>query len=46
MATSLGELAPLEGVKRWAFAEGTLRLRLVSALPTGRSMSRRRGSSS
>lgn len=35
MATSLGELAPLEGVKRWAFMERALRLRLASALPNG-----------
>ena len=35
MATSLGELAPLEGVKRWAFVERALRLRLASALPNG-----------
>jgi len=35
MPVSLGELAPLDGVKRWAFLEKAIRLRLASALPNG-----------
>ena len=33
MPISLGVLAPLDGVKRWAFLEKSSRLRLASALP-------------
>ncbi|MED5804011.1 hypothetical protein VX037_23595 [Gordonia sp. Z-3] len=35
MPITLGELAPLEGVKRWAFAEKARRIRIASAIPGG-----------
>jgi hypothetical protein len=35
MPVTLGELAPLDGAKRWAFLEKAAKLRLASALPGG-----------